>query len=128
MPTEPDPIDVEMLRRLRARHARMLALFLTAAALVFGGFVCGVAIPPPIGDWLGLCCPIGMVLVMIVLILSIPFRRSPCPRCGRPFYVPSGFWGFLCPLNLAWRQCLHCGLSLSKEDEATVEQPFERDA
>jgi hypothetical protein len=99
----------------------MLRLLVAALVLVFGGLLLSFTIPPPLGDWLALLPQVGMILVAILVIVSFPFGRTPCPRCGKPYYVPAGFWGFLFKVNLSYRQCVHCALPLNTEDEGTVE-------
>jgi hypothetical protein len=115
-------IDFEALRHLRAKHARMLALLIVSFILVFGGLILSLTIPAPVGDWLAWLPQIGMILVAILVILSFPFGRTPCPRCGKPYYIPSGFWGFLFKVNLSYRQCVHCALPLNTKKEEIVEQ------
>ena len=119
-------VDIQALRRLRARHSIMLRLLIAALILVFGGLLLSFTIPSPVGDWLAWLPQIGMLLAAILVVLSFPFGRTPCPRCGKPYYVPAGFWGFLFKVNLSYRQCVHCALPLNVEKTDTVEQPPER--
>jgi hypothetical protein len=115
-------INYQALRRLRARHSMMLRLLVASLVLVFGGLLLSLTIPPPLGDWIVWLPQIGMILVVILVILSFPFGRTPCPRCGKPYYVPAGFWGFLFKVNLSYRQCVHCALPLNTKENETVEQ------
>ena len=117
-------IDLEALRRLRARHSRMFKLFLLSVVLVLVGVPLCDAIPPPVGVWLALLPPVGLGLAAV---LVYPLAGTPCPRCGRPYYRPCGFW-VLYSINLTNRKCVHCGLSLDTEEQETVEPETEGDA
>jgi len=108
-------IDFEALRRLRVRHSRALKLFILVFVFIFGGLILFFIVPPPVDEWFAWLGQIGWVLAIVLMILSFPFARTPCPRCGKPYYVPSGFWGSLCIISLSYRKCFHCGLPLNAE-------------
>ncbi len=127
MEIESKEIDTQALRRLRARHRMMLRLFIASLILVVFGLFLTFTIPPPARDWLVWLPEIGMILVAVLVILSFPFGRTPCPRCGKPFYVPEGALGFIVKLNLSYRQCIHCKFPLNSDINDVVEQPPERE-
>jgi hypothetical protein len=119
---ESSSTDYEALLELRVKHSRMFKLFILVFVMVFGGLLLFFLVPSPLGDWFALLPNIGMILAAIMIILSYPFGRTPCPRCGKPYYVKSGFWGFLCSVNLSYRKCVHCELPLNATEEEFVEQ------
>jgi len=110
------PIDYEALRRLRKKHAWMLKLLILSLGLLFGG----LALYFLFSAWIGWLCyipAVGMLLGAVAVVLSYPFGKTPCPRCKKPYYVPSGFWGYFCKVNLLNRTCYHCGLALDAQAE-----------
>ena len=110
------PVDYEALRRLRKKHAWMSRLFTLSLGLLFGGLVLYFLFSALI-DWLYYIPTVGMLLCVAGIILSYPFGKTPCPRCKKPFYVPSGFWGNFSKVNFSTRNCYHCGLSLDAQED-----------
>jgi len=114
-------IDFAALRLLRKKHSAFSKLFVLSLVLLFGGLFLAFVIPPPVGTWLFWLPKTGFAISICLWVWSYPFGKTPCPRCGKPYYVPSGFWGHLCMVNLAYRKCIHCELPLDAKEEV-VEQ------
>jgi len=47
--------------------------------------------------------------MVFALIAGNWFIRFKCPRCGKPFFADSKWWGY----NTFVRRCLHCKLPLN---------------
>lgn len=109
-------IDFDRLRRLRGRHRWMTGLFLASMITAVVGIIGGLATAEAEWPAMLLECAYycGVTLVGVCVVLSFPFRRQACPRCGKPFCVAEGFLGFLSWVNLSNRNCVHCGLSLDE--------------
>lgn len=110
------PIDFAALRRLRVKNSRMRKLLFASLTLVFGGLVLMLASPPALAEWIAYIPEAGILLVGALVAVSFPFGRTPCPRCKKPFYVAEGRLNLLSRINLSYRDCAHCGLSLDAEE------------
>ena len=109
-----DAIDFNRLRRLCSRHRWMWILFFVTMVTFVVGVVGGLATAESPVTFFQLAYHAGFTLVAVSIILSFPFGRQACPRCGKPFYVAEGVRGFFCRVNLLNRVCVHCGLSLDE--------------
>ena len=116
-----DHIDLEALRRLRVSHRRMRRLLIASVTLVVGGLLLFLVMPASVGDWPNWVLEVGIIFTAVSIVLSFPFGRTPCPRCGKPYYVGSGFRGLFCKVSLSHARCVHCGLPLDADDHETVE-------
>jgi len=109
-----EAIDFNRLRELRSRHRWMWVLFFVTVVTFAVGVVGSMVTAESPTLLFELTYYAGVALVVIMVVLSLPFRRQACPRCGKPFYVAEGLLGFFCYVNLLNRGCVHCGLSLDE--------------
>ena len=92
------------------RRRRNLSLF---SLLGYVAFVFVFGLLPE--QFLGTAIPMLIAAISWMAFAGIAgnwFIRFPCPRCGKPFFADSKWWGY----NTFTRHCLHCKLPINASD------------
>ena len=102
-------VDPVRMRRLRRNHHLVFSIVGLSAFLWLGGAFLTWLLPEWLKGVAGIVSAAGFVILALMVLFSFSFRKTRCPRCGRPFYTSEGVNGSFQKINYLTRRCVHCG-------------------
>src|ERR1043165_362411 len=108
-------VDFARLSRLRRNHQLVFCIVGLSAVLWIGGGLVTLLLPEQMKPVARITSAIGFANLALMIGFRFFFKKTRCPRCGKPFYTSEGGAGFFQKMNYLTRRCVHCGQSMNVE-------------